>query len=54
MVVYHTDVYNGNEEMKVVGIRKDQVELYGDWSGGTNKAFGAAWKPLNGVLISHE
>jgi hypothetical protein len=30
----------------VNGIRKDEVEIYGDWSGGTNNAIGAGWVKL--------
>lgn len=51
MTVYHTEVYNGNEPLKVVGIRKSQVELQGDYSGvGLDNS--SCWLPLNGVLIS--
>lgn len=54
MVVYHTEVYNGNEPLKVVGIRKDQVELYGDYSGGTHGTYASQWFPLDGVLLSNK
>lgn len=53
MVVYHTKVYNGNEKLKVVGIRKDQVELQGDYSG-VGLDYSSCWLPLDGVLISAE
>lgn len=49
-VVYHTKVYNGNEPLKVVGIRKSEVELYGDYSG-VGLTYGSSWLPLDGVLI---
>lgn len=53
MTVYHTEVYNGNEPLKVVGIRKSQVELQGDYSGvGLDNS--PCWLPLNGLLISSE
>ena len=54
MTVYHTKIYNGEEPMKVVGIRKDQVELEGDWSGGTHNVCQKDWMSLDGVLISAE
>lgn len=52
MTVYHTKVYNGNEPLKVVGIRKDSVELEGDYSGGTHNVCQRDWLPLDGVLIN--
>lgn len=51
MVVYHQDIYWGNEPLTVVGIRKDQVELQGDYSGGTHGVSQKDWLPLNGVLL---
>lgn len=53
MTVYHTKVYDGNEKLKVVGIRKDQVELQGDYSG-VGLDYSYCWLPLDGVLISAE
>ena len=53
MIVYHTKVYDGNESLTVVGIRKDQVELKGDYSGvGLDNS--SCWFPLDGVLILAE
>jgi hypothetical protein len=51
MEVYHSDIYWGNECMTVVGIRQDQVELEGDYSGGTHNVCQRDWLPLNGVLL---
>ena len=51
MSVYHRDIYNGNEEMKVVGIRKDTVELQGDYSGGTHGVCQTSWVTMDGILI---
>ncbi len=31
MEVYHEKIYHGKKLMKIVGIRKNQVELEGDW-----------------------
>lgn len=51
MTVYHSKVYDGNEPLKVVGIRKSEVELKGDYSGvGLDNS--KCWLPLDGVLIS--
>jgi hypothetical protein len=41
-----TDYYNHGEVFEVVGIRKDQLELKGDWSGGTHSSIGNAWYPI--------
>lgn len=42
-IVTHPLIYNNNEEMKVVGIRKDEIELEGDWSGGTHNVCEKDW-----------
>lgn len=36
MQVFHENIYNGKELMEVVGIRETEVELEGDYSGGTH------------------
>lgn len=51
MYVYHKDIYDGKEIMKVVGIRKSEVELEGDYSGGTHNTVGKQWMSIDGVLI---
>lgn len=51
MMVYHTQIYDGNQAMKVIGIRKDSVELEGDYSGGTHNVCQRDWLPLDGVLL---
>ena len=48
--VYHSNVYNGRELMEIVGIRKNQVELKGDYSGGTNNVCQSDWETLEGVI----
>jgi len=50
MSVFHEKIYDGNECMKVVGIRQDQVELEGDFSGGTNNVTQKDWLPINGLF----
>jgi hypothetical protein len=49
--VYHKDIYWGKEQMKVVGIREKEVELEGDYSGGTHNVCQKDWEPLEGVLL---
>lgn len=49
--VYHKDIYWGREEMKIVGIRKNSVELEGDWSGGTHNVCQKDWMPIEGLIF---
>ncbi len=49
--VYHQNIYWGKEQMEVVGIRKNEVELQGDYSGGTHNVCQKDWLPLEGVLL---
>jgi hypothetical protein len=47
--VYHRDVYEHREPLEVVGIRKDELELEGDYSGGTAGFKQRSWMPIKGV-----
>jgi hypothetical protein len=38
--VYVKELYEGREPFKIVGIRQNQVELEGDYSGGTHNSVG--------------
>ena len=49
--VYHKDIYWGKEQMKVVGIRETEVELEGDYSGGTHNVCQKDWESLESVLL---
>ena len=60
--VYHELLYHGKEQMEVVGIRlsdkknwndvrKFEVELEGDYSGGTHCVCQRDWLPLEGLLL---
>jgi hypothetical protein len=49
--VYHKDLYWGREQMKIVGLRKNEVELEGDYSGGTHNVIQKDWLPIEGVLL---
>lgn len=40
-----TDYYNHGETFKVVGIRENDLELQGDWSGGTHNVNQTSWYP---------
>lgn len=48
-IVYHRDVYEHKEPLKIVGIRENTLELEGDYSGGTNNIIGKQWLPITGV-----
>lgn len=50
-IVYHKDIYWGREPMKIVGIRADEVELEGDYSGGTHAVCQKDWMPIEGLLF---
>jgi len=50
MEVYHDDLYGGEWRANVVGIRKTEVELYCDMSGGTHGTYGASWSPIEGLF----
>jgi hypothetical protein len=51
MTVYHKDIYWGKESMKVVGIRENEVELEGDYSGGTHNVCQKDWVSIEGLLF---
>lgn len=34
---------------KVVGIRKTEIEIEGDWSGGTNHCCSSSWVPIDSI-----
>lgn len=47
--VYHRDVYEHKERLKIVGIREKELELEGDYSGGTHNVIQKQWMPIKGV-----
>lgn len=49
MIIYHQKVYDSKEPVKVVGIRETEVELEGDYSGGTHNVCQKEWLPISGV-----
>lgn len=53
MEVFHEELYHGKELMEVVGIRKTEVELEGDYSGGMvaiHNRKGKGWLPIKGLF----
>ena len=49
--VYIEGVYEGHEPFKVVGIRENQVELEGDFSGGTHNVCQKDWFDDDKVFV---
>ena len=47
--VYHRDIYEHKEGLKIVGIREHELELEGDYSGGIHNVSQKQWMPLKGV-----
>lgn len=54
--VYHRDIYDHKEKLKVVGIREEEIELEGDYSGGTHMVCQKQWMPISGVsrIFNHK
>jgi len=50
MEVYHDQIYKGEEKMKIVGIRQSEIELEGDYSGGTHNVVQKSWLPIQGAF----
>ena len=50
MNVFHEKIYDGKECMRVVGIRHEEVELGGDYSGGTHNVTQKDWLPIKGLF----
>lgn len=49
MIVFHQEIYHGNERMEIVGLRKTEVELLGDFSGGAD-IICKDWFPIDGLF----
>lgn len=52
-IVYHREVYEHKESLKVVGILEDKLLLEGDYSGGTHSVRQRSWLPIKGVSRIH-
>jgi len=48
-IVYHRNIYDHKEPLKIVGLRENEVELEGDYSGGTYNVVQKQWLPINGT-----
>lgn len=48
--VIHPEIYKGKEIFTVVGIRENELELEGDWSGGTYNVKQKHWFKKEGVI----
>lgn len=51
--VRHKDLYGGKETFEIVGIRKDSVELEGDFSGGTHNVLQKDWMSIKGLIFQN-
>jgi len=51
--VRHKEIYNGKETMEVAGIKKGEVLLKGDFSGGTHNVEQESWMPTNGLITQN-
>ena len=49
--VTHPEIYHGNEIFTVIGIRVNELELEGDWSGGTHNVRQRSWHKKAGTVI---
>lgn len=49
--IYHKDLYDGKEPLEIVGIRKNEVELEGDFSGGNHNICQKSWFPIEGIIM---
>lgn len=49
-IVGHKALYDGKERFEVVGIREKEVELRGDYSGGTHNVCQTSWMPIDGII----
>lgn len=52
--VYVDAIYDGHEPLKIVGIRKDEIELEGDYSGGTHGLKQKEWFKISKCFIVRE
>lgn len=51
MIVYHRDVYNYREQLEIVQLREEEMEVEGDFSGGTHDIIQRAWLPIDGTSL---
>lgn len=51
MTVYHRDVYNYREPLEIVSLTQNEMEVEGDFSGGTNVIRQRLWLPYDGTSL---
>lgn len=51
MIVYHRDVYNYREALEVVSLKQNEMEVEGDFSGGTHAIRQRSWLPIDGTSL---
>lgn len=51
--VYHRNVYEHKEPLRIVGILEDKLLLEGDFSGGTHGVTQREWLPIKGTSRIH-
>lgn len=49
----HKDLYEGKETFEIVGIKKGEVLLHGDFSGGTHNTMQGSWMPIKGLILQN-
>ena len=49
--VYAEGIYEGHEPFKIVGIRENEIEIEGDFSGGTHRVSQKDWVKEDDVFI---
>lgn len=49
----HKDLYNGREVFEIVGLKKGEVLLEGDFSGGTHNVKQESWVPRKGLILEN-
>jgi hypothetical protein len=48
--VRHKEIYNGKEIVEVIGLKRGEVLLKGDFSGGTHAVEQESWMPIKGLI----
>jgi hypothetical protein len=49
----HKDLYGGKETFEIIGIKKDEVLLEGDFSGGTHNVKQESWMSKKGLILQN-
>jgi hypothetical protein len=49
----HKDLYEGKETFEIIGIKRGEVLLEGDFSGGTHNLKQEGWMPIKGLILQN-